>query len=1231
MRNHASGRGGLAAVATLLLTWVVAASPAAAAFTTFETGPVRPLAMSPDGTRLFAVNTPDGRLEIFDLTGASPTKIGSVPVGLEPCAVAARNNSEVWVVNHLSDSVSVVDVASSPPRVTRTLLVGDEPRDIVFAGPGRTRVFVTTAHRGQNHPNPAQMISDLTTPGIGRADVWVFSTTSIADSPLTILTLFGDTPRALAVSPDGGTVYAAVFHSGNRTTTISEGAVCDTDSTHLNNNTVQPGCTINGVSMPGGLPLPHRNVGGNVRPEVGLIVKNTSGNQWLDELGRDWSPAVKFSLPDRDVFSIDANANPPVQNSFAYSGVGTVLFNMVVNPVNHKVYVSNGEAKNETRFEGPGILSTTVQGHLSEYRISVLDSGTVQTRHLNKHINYSQRPAPAGIKERSLATPLEMAVSSDGATLYVAAFGSSKVGVFSTAQLEADTFTPDAASHISVNGGGPAGLVLDEARQRLYVLTRFDNGLSTINTATNLETAHVKLYNPEPASVVQGRPILYDAVFTSSNGEASCSSCHIFGDFDSIAWDLGNPDDVQIPNPLPKKLQQVAQIGGTDVDFDNFHPMKGPMATQTLRGMAHHGAMHWRGDRADQNGDIFNEDIAFRNFRVAFPGLVGRDSQIPEADMQKFSDFILQVELPPNPIRNLDNSLNGDQQAGRNFMTGSRRADGIAVGGGFGFNCVGCHTLDPGQRFFGTDGQASFENETQIMKIAHLRNMYQKVGMFGMTGVDFFNNGDNGFKGDQIRGFGFLHDGSVDTMFRFLHATVFDDGGTFNPVGFTSDTQRRQVEQFLLAFDTDLAPIVGQQVTLTSSNSGAVGARISLLIARAAAGECDLIVKGNVAGTPRGWYRDGSGNFVSDKTSEGAISDGTLRAKAAIAGQELTYTAMPLGSAVRAGVDRDEDGFRDADELAAGSDPSDPNSTPLTITPTPASTATVTVTPSLTATATHTGTVTSTPTDTIVLPDTATPTTTSTWTPVPTASNTRTATATGTQTSTRTVTSTRTDTPTVTVTRTASQTPTITATRTVTPTSIAPTDTATPTPTPSATPTPTPLCGATPRSGCHLAGTSRLSIKSGTAPRLTWRWAKGDAPMPEIGSPTSTTHVALCIYDEIGNAPVLGMDVEVAPFFGWRALGGSSPRGFLFSDPVGNQGGTQKLLIKGGHAGKDSILVKSKGPSLVLPAPVLQTQLFRQQDNVTVQLVSEAGGCWQSVFSPSAVQKNLVDQYKAKN
>ena len=68
--------------------------------------------------------------------------------GMEPVSVAARNDNEVWVVNHLSDSVSIVDLSASPAKVVRTLLVGDEPRDIVFAGTGGTnRAFITTAHR----------------------------------------------------------------------------------------------------------------------------------------------------------------------------------------------------------------------------------------------------------------------------------------------------------------------------------------------------------------------------------------------------------------------------------------------------------------------------------------------------------------------------------------------------------------------------------------------------------------------------------------------------------------------------------------------------------------------------------------------------------------------------------------------------------------------------------------------------------------------------------------------------------------------------------------------------------------------------------------------------------------------------------------------------------------------------------------------------------------------------
>jgi YVTN family beta-propeller protein len=906
-----------AGAAVAALATVAAAQPS---FVEFETVATRPLALSADGTRLYAVNTPDNTLEILNVGAGGVSRQGSVPVGLEPVAVAVRpGTSEVWVVNHLSDSVSIVDVGSSPPRVTRTLLVGDEPRDIVFAGSPANRAFITTTHRGQNSSvNP-----QLTTAGVGRADVWVFNATNLGTSlggtPLTIVTLFGDTPRALAVSPNGATVYAAVFHSGNRTATVNEGVVC-------NGGASAGSCRVPiliGPQYPGGLPAPNATVGGQRGPETGLIVK-FNGTNWVDQLGRNWNNAIRFSLPDRDVFAINATAATPAQSA-QFSGVGTTIFNMAVNPVSGKLYVANTEARNEVRFEGPGTIATTVQGRLAQARVTVISGSTVTPRHLNKHIDYNVRPAPTSVKDRSLAQPAALAVTSNGATLYVAAFGSSKIGVFNTAQLENDTFTPSAASHISVTGGGPAGLLLNEARSHLYVYTRFDNAVKVVNTTSATETRSVSLNNPEPASVVTGRPFLYDARRTSSNGEASCASCHIFGDFDQLAWDLGNPDDTTINNPGPVKLEAGAI--GAMVDF---HPLKGPMTTQSLRGMANHGSMHWRGDRTggnDPGGSAFDENAAFLKFIVAFQGLLGAAAPITNGEMQQFADFILQVTYPPNPIRNLDNSLTADQQAGRNFMTGSRRADGLPFDllGPAGFNCVGCHTLNPAAGFFGTDGQWSFEGEPQIIKIPHLRNMYQKVGMFGMPFVGEILPGDNGNKGNQIRGFGFLHDGSIDTVFRFLRANVF--AGIFPSApgtGFQNDTQRRQTEAFVMAIDSNLAPIVGQQITRVGTGSTATDTRIDLLIARArtnfpsfqfpGARECDLVAKAKIGTRVKGWLLDAaSGNFTPDDGGA-AISATSLRSLSQTSGQELTYTCVPPGSGNRVGLDRDSDGRRNGQD-----------------------------------------------------------------------------------------------------------------------------------------------------------------------------------------------------------------------------------------------------------------------------------------------------------------------------
>jgi len=896
-------------------------------FWAFESGQVRPLGLAPSGDWLFAVNTPDARLEVFRISRGAFVLWGSVPVGLEPVALAVRNESEVWVVNQLSDSVSVVDVSTKPGRVVRTLLVGDEPQDVVFAGAGRERAFVTTAHRGQHGPFPRARYQQ---PGSGRADVWVFDAAqagaAATGTPLAILTLFGDSPRALAVSPDGSRVYAAVFRSGNQTAVVGEFAICDGGAD------AHP-CTTPDAQAPGGALAPDTNAAGVGAPKTGLIVKyERATGAWRDESGRDWRDLVRFDLPDLDVFEIDALADPPAPLR-AFANVGTALFNLAVNPATGSLYVSNSEARNEVRFEGRGDFSASakppgtaasVRGRLHESRISVIDALGVRPRHLNKHIPYGVSPVPPGVADASLATPMGIAVSSDGSTLYVAALGSNAVGVFDVDQLEADTFVPAAGNQIPLTGGGPTGLALDEPGKRLYVLTRFDNAVAVIDLETRAQVARWPLFQREPRSLIEGRPFLYDARLTSSNGEASCAACHVFGDVDELAWDLGNPDGEVEPNP------NVGLDGNPPLPF---HPMKGPMLTQTLRGISRHGPMHWRGDRTGgsvpASGDPLDEVAAFEAFNPAFGELLGRDEgPLASDDMRAFADFALQLVPPPNPLQRFDGSLRSDEAAGRALFFEKDSVFGATPQGAALFRCNDCHELDPARGLFGANGGGNNPNG-QAFKAPHLRNLHRRIGSFGMPGLPpLTGESDGSHQGAQVRSAGFRHDGVFDTLFRFLSAPFF----------LLTDQQQRELEAFLLAFPSDLAPIVGQQVTLAPDAGDEIHARIDLLIARSAAPypmpgaasatECDLVVKGTLGKLARGWLRSPDGSFRSDRAAEPALSDAELRALAQTPGQELTYTCFPPGSGVRAALDRDEDGHLDRDELDARSDTANPLSTP---------------------------------------------------------------------------------------------------------------------------------------------------------------------------------------------------------------------------------------------------------------------------------------------------------------
>jgi hypothetical protein len=292
--------------------------------------------------------------------------------------------------------------------------------------------------------------------------------------------------------------------------------------------------------------------------------------------------------------------------------------------------------------------------------------------------------------------------------------------------------------------------------------------------------------------------------------------------------------------------------------------------------------------------------------------------------MSAFADFMLQVTYPPNPLRNLDDSDTPAQARGRAVFN---RPDTGAIALSPVRACSSCHRLDPsfnaefGVRFpgvFGSDNNTTFVFEPMLLKNPHLRNQYQKIGMFGNPDVpQAVLTGDNGNKGEQVRGFGFFHDGSVDTDFRFVSAIFFaqipdPSSFIFNPTGIPispdGDQQRRDLEQFMYGFPSNMAPMVGQQVTFSPATAAVSGPRLDLMEAVASAGQCELVAKTRQGGREQGFLFT-AGGYQPDRSLSATLSSAALRQLTPV-----TFTCVPPGSGRRIGLDRDLDGILDGDE-----------------------------------------------------------------------------------------------------------------------------------------------------------------------------------------------------------------------------------------------------------------------------------------------------------------------------
>lgn len=846
MNAHASrpvaasfaGRPLLRAIA-VAASGALAVLPAAAqnAFVHWESPHVHPLDLSADGTRLVAVNTADHRLEVYAIGGDRlPTHQRSIPVGLDPVSVRLRGNSEAWVVNHLSDTISVVDAASG--RLLRTVATGDEPADVAFAGTPQ-RAFVTLASSNR---------------------LQVFDA-GAAGAALATLTLDGEEPRALAVSPDGALVYVGMFESGNGSTALRAPVVSNVNS---------PYGGVNPPPNSGNQFSPAINPTLPAAPPVAQIVRKDASGAFRDDNGRNWSAFVNWNLADNDVAIVNAASLsvsyvPRIMTMVMALGVGA----------DGRVALVGTESKNEIRFE-PNVKSIFVRSQFASFLPAA--PGTVSGGDLNPHLSYAVRSIPQAERDQSIGDPRAVALHPTSGEWFVAGMGSNNVIVTNVAGQR--------LGRIEV-GQGPTGLALSGDGARLYVLNKFEGSISTVDTAARSELDRRSHFDPTPMAIKEGRPLLYDTHATSGLGQAACASCHVDARGDGLAWDLGDPAG---------ELKAINQTCRPNQVCDAWHPMKGPLVTQSLQGIVGNGAMHWRGDRENVSA-----------FAPAFVGLQGDDAEPTAADMLKLEAFIASVRYPPNPNRNADGSFlatlavtggNGNPATGLNlFQTLPTLPGGLA--------CAGCHALPNG-----TDGL--IDNPlaaAQPMKDAQLRGLWER------TGLDFASQ-------NNARGFGFMSDSRFDTLMARLNGPF-----NFGPPNLAPQ-RRRDVEAFLLSLETETPAAVGRMLSFDGSNNNDAGAiaLLASLTAQADSGTLALIARRYASDGTRGYVYATQNVWLSDR--ENQPTDATTLRTGASASAPVTFIAVPSTAQFRMGVDRDADGVFDQDEIDQGSNPADASSLP---------------------------------------------------------------------------------------------------------------------------------------------------------------------------------------------------------------------------------------------------------------------------------------------------------------
>ncbi|MEE2936281.1 MAG: cytochrome c peroxidase, partial [Planctomycetota bacterium] len=437
------------------------------------------------GGRVFVVNTPSDTVDVID--AQTREIIARVPVGIDPVSIAIRpDNKEVWVSNHISDSVSVI--ANEPGLATDLQVIAtiqefdsktkstrfDEPVGIAFAGNEKAYVALSSDN--------AIAVVDVASRKVKNR-----------------IRIPAQDPRSIVVR--NNRLYVIPFESNNKTQ-LSGGAGDEIDGDLVTFDAWQHSIFHNNV-----LSLGH----------VVDIVKHPD-------------------VPDRDLFIFDTETDKLVE---VVDTLGTLLYGMTVDS-NGRVFIAQTDARNDAN----GRAGTKKHGLAELENRAFLNQITrVDINHDSAEPPdfYNLEPLPPQQPEqgRALATPFAVQVSNDDKTLVATAAGSDKV-------FTVDADSGEILGRVAV-GAVPRGIALDHNENgspaTAWVYNAVANTVSVIDM-TDLSkpsvTGFIPLVDPTDRQVKLGRT-WFNAASASTTGTYSCASCHPDGHTDQLLWVLKTP------------------------------------------------------------------------------------------------------------------------------------------------------------------------------------------------------------------------------------------------------------------------------------------------------------------------------------------------------------------------------------------------------------------------------------------------------------------------------------------------------------------------------------------------------------------------------------------------------------------------------------------------------------------------------------------------------------------